>query len=155
MCIRDSSGALQDHKASWVLGRRSYGKGTVQAPIDFLGDKTVQKMTTIARFYQPSGRTNQVSGILPDFDVPSQPGKTEQLVEQREEDSYTNALPPQGAPWVNPRAEEIKSIDQCRVDSVTGQDKAAQLFEKLKPNAVNLPDYQLLSAEVVLDCVTQ
>ena len=51
------AGALQDHDRALIVGRRSFGKGLVQMPID-LGDGS-QLRLTISRYYTPSGRCIQ------------------------------------------------------------------------------------------------
>ncbi len=58
------AGALQDHKRSLILGTPSFGKGSVQSVIE-LEDGSGLKLT-VARYYTPSGRSIQESGIQPD-----------------------------------------------------------------------------------------
>jgi len=61
------AGALQDHRRALVVGERSYGKGSVQAPFE-LGDGSVLKVT-ISLYYTPNDRLIQASGIQPDVVV--------------------------------------------------------------------------------------
>lgn len=51
------SGAIQDNDRGIIVGRRSFGKGLVQQPIDF-SDGSIVRLT-IARYYTPSGRCIQ------------------------------------------------------------------------------------------------
>ena len=51
------SGALQDNDRALIVGRRSFGKGLVQLPID-LSDGSELRLT-ISRYYTPSGRSIQ------------------------------------------------------------------------------------------------
>ena len=51
------SGAIQDNDRGTIIGRRSFGKGLVQQPIEF-GDHSMIRLT-IARYYTPSGRCIQ------------------------------------------------------------------------------------------------
>ena len=51
------SGAVQDHDRGIVVGRRTFGKGLVQRPID-LPDGSMIRLT-IAHYYTPSGRCIQ------------------------------------------------------------------------------------------------
>ena len=51
------SGAIQDQDRGIVVGRRSFGKGLVQRPIN-LEDGSMIRLTT-ARYYTPSGRSIQ------------------------------------------------------------------------------------------------
>ena len=48
------SGAIQDWDRGLVVGRRTYGKGLVQRPIDLSDGSQIR--LTIARYYTPSGR---------------------------------------------------------------------------------------------------
>ena len=61
------AGALQDHKRAQLLGTRSFGKGSVQTMIP-LPNKGAIRLTT-ARYYTPSGRSIQATGIEPDYVV--------------------------------------------------------------------------------------
>lgn len=51
------SGAIQDWDRGLIVGRRSFGKGLVQRPID-LPDGSMIRLT-VARYYTPSGRSIQ------------------------------------------------------------------------------------------------
>lgn len=51
------SGAIQDNDRGTIVGRRSFGKGLVQQPIDFSDGSAIR--LTIARYYTPSGRCIQ------------------------------------------------------------------------------------------------
>jgi carboxyl-terminal processing protease len=61
------AGALQDHKRAELVGTRSFGKGSVQTMIP-LGANGGLRLTT-ARYYTPSGRSIQATGISPDYMV--------------------------------------------------------------------------------------
>lgn len=51
------AGAIQDNDRGLIIGRRSFGKGLVQRPIE-LPDMSAIRLTT-ARYYTPSGRCIQ------------------------------------------------------------------------------------------------
>lgn len=51
------AGAIQDNDRGTIVGRRTFGKGLVQQPIDFSDGSAVR--LTIARYYTPSGRCIQ------------------------------------------------------------------------------------------------
>lgn len=51
------SGAIQDNDRGLIIGRRTYGKGLVQAPIKLSDGSEIR--LTIARYYTPSGRCIQ------------------------------------------------------------------------------------------------
>merc|ERR1711879_672921 len=60
------SGALQDHKRAIVVGEKTFGKGSVQAILPITADRSENIKLTIAKYYLPSGRTIQATGISPD-----------------------------------------------------------------------------------------
>ena len=51
------AGAIQDNDRGTIIGRRSFGKGLVQQPIEFRDGSIIR--LTIARYYTPSGRCIQ------------------------------------------------------------------------------------------------
>ena len=51
------AGAVQDNDRGTIVGRRSFGKGLVQEPINFTDGSGIR--LTVARFYTPSGRCIQ------------------------------------------------------------------------------------------------
>jgi carboxyl-terminal processing protease len=58
------AGALQDHHRALLLGRRTFGKGSVQTVMP-LNEGRAIKLTT-SRYFTPSGRSIQGHGIDPD-----------------------------------------------------------------------------------------
>lgn len=146
------AGALQDHGRSWIAGARSYGKATVQGgykwnvgPILF---ENIVIFRTVARFYQPSGRTNQVVGIIPDFLLDPIPFATdEDRFVLREADLFKIALPAQGPTWKQTRLSEANAVQRCFVNTSQGE----ALFKMHLDDAVP-PDYELLEAQDLLVC---
>ncbi|HEJ83401.1 MAG TPA: S41 family peptidase [Desulfobacteraceae bacterium] len=61
------AGALQDNKKALILGTKTFGKGSVQTILP-LSDGSGLRLTT-ARYYTPSGKSIQLSGITPDIEV--------------------------------------------------------------------------------------
>ena len=51
------AGAVQDNDRGVIIGRRSYGKGLVQEPVNFTDGSGIR--LTVSRFYTPSGRCIQ------------------------------------------------------------------------------------------------
>jgi len=58
------AGALRDNGRARIVGSRTFGKGSVQTVLPLDNGDSV-KLTT-ARYYTPSGRSIQASGIVPD-----------------------------------------------------------------------------------------
>jgi carboxyl-terminal processing protease len=63
------AGALQDHKRARIVGMTSFGKGSVQTIIPINGGEDGALHLTTARYYTPSGRSIQATGIVPDIAV--------------------------------------------------------------------------------------
>ena len=59
------AGALQDRGRAVLMGRKSFGKGSVQTILP-MNDKSAIKITT-ARYFTPSGRSIQAQGVEPDI----------------------------------------------------------------------------------------
>ena len=76
------SGSLQDHKRAIVVGEKTFGKGSVQAVLPIDNERSENIKLTIAKYYLPSGRTIQATGVTPDVVVNS--GK----VIQNEDDKF-------------------------------------------------------------------
>jgi carboxyl-terminal processing protease len=61
------AGALQDHKRALIVGKPSFGKGSVQTVIPLDANSAI-KITT-ALYYTPAGRSIQAEGIKPDVTI--------------------------------------------------------------------------------------
>ena len=113
------AGALQDHKRAVVIGEKSFGKGSVQTVVP-LGKNNAMRLTT-ARYYTPSGRSIQATGIEPDVVV--HPAKIEEFVNEYgfSEAEYTNALK-------NENAETAKSNKNAKTEEDDDWRKDYQLL---------------------------
>jgi carboxyl-terminal processing protease len=60
------AGALQDHRRARVEGTLTFGKGSVQTVIPLDEGRAGALHLTTARYYTPSGRSIQTTGIVPD-----------------------------------------------------------------------------------------
>lgn len=60
------AGAMQDNDRAVIIGRRTFGKGLVQQPMDFKDGSSIR--LTIARYYSPSGRCIQ-KPYVPGHDI--------------------------------------------------------------------------------------
>ena len=85
------AGALQDRERATVIGETSFGKGSVQTVIPLRGGRDGALRLTTQRYYTPSGRSIQATGIVPDIEIAAARIDPEARARQRESD-YPNAL---------------------------------------------------------------
>lgn len=62
------AGAIKDHHRGTIIGRKTYGKWSVQSIIHLPGE-TGLKLTT-AKFYSPNDKNYAGKGLMPDVEVP-------------------------------------------------------------------------------------
>jgi carboxyl-terminal processing protease len=89
------AGALQDRKRAELVGLTSFGKGSVQTVIPLRGGLDGALKLTTARYYTPSGRSIQRTGIEPDLEVASTRDEAQTIANkafQFSEASFRNAL---------------------------------------------------------------
>ncbi len=87
------AGALQDQHRAVTVGLTTFGQGSVQSLIE-LGQNRAVKLTT-ARYYTPSGRSIQKTGIEPDLEVAQSKDQAKYIAssaQQYTEAAYANAL---------------------------------------------------------------
>ena len=100
------AGALQDRNRALLLGTKSFGKGSVQTVIPLQNGLQGALRLTTARYYTPSGRSIQATGIEPDVLMPViYPGQDPDAKRTKERD-----LP--GALDVKPEVEEPAAADE-------------------------------------------
>jgi carboxyl-terminal processing protease len=90
------SGALQDNKRAQLIGSKTFGKGLVQS-VRPLGDGSGMAVT-IAKYFTPSGKDINHSGIKPDIEIKLTKAQTQNLRQSRNriatsaDPQYTRAL---------------------------------------------------------------
>lgn len=84
------AGALQDRGRAVVVGRRSFGKGSVQSVMPLRLNSGALRLTT-QRYYTPSGKSIQGRGIMPDVLVALAPD-TGTIRKRFRESSFSNSL---------------------------------------------------------------
>lgn len=86
--------ALQFHKRAVIMGRRTFGKGSVQTimPMPLEG---ALRLTT-ALYYSPSNQTLQALGVTPDINIYGEPDNSNPDANTREAD-LPGAIPAQNA----------------------------------------------------------
>ncbi|HEU4458190.1 MAG TPA: S41 family peptidase [Methylibium sp.] len=119
------AGALQDHKRATIMGSQTFGKGSVQTVRQLSAD-TALKITT-ARYYTPSGRSIQASGVVPDvwLDETAE-GNVYAALRTREADLEKHISSGQGAEVKDParekaREEAMKKLEE--LNKSTDKDK--------------------------------
>jgi carboxyl-terminal processing protease len=70
------AGALKDHGRAMLIGRTTFGKGSVQTVMP-LSDGRAIKLTT-SRYYTPSGASIHEKGIVPDIVVERDPNNADE-----------------------------------------------------------------------------
>lgn len=84
------AGAIQDRGRGIIVGRRTFGKGSVQSVMGLSRSTGALRLTT-QRYYTPSGKSIQGRGIMPDVLVAFRPDNGDTRKRFREE-SLPNAL---------------------------------------------------------------
>ncbi|QNL20156.1 S41 family peptidase [Hyphobacterium sp. CCMP332] len=103
------AGALQDRERATLVGRTSFGKGSVQTLIPLRGGRDGGLRLTTGRYYTPSGRSIQATGIVPDWLVAFRP--IEESAEARySESALDGAL--QNEDGTEREAENLATIEQ-------------------------------------------
>jgi len=128
------AGALQDHKRAVVLGTKTFGKGSVQTILP-LDDNSALRLTT-ARYFTPSGRSIQATGIVPDIVVDAtqpQDGKPEEKKRPtlREENLPGHLPSPQSAP-AQPQDQSDKDKENLVPSSAPTGDESIDNDAQLK-----------------------
>jgi len=85
------AGALRDNKRARVVGSRTFGKGSVQTVLPLDNGDSV-KLTT-ARYYTPSGKSIQATGIVPDVELKPAPTPEEDALPASLSDYSEATLP--------------------------------------------------------------
>jgi carboxyl-terminal processing protease len=102
------AGALQDHRRAIVMGTRSFGKGSVQTVMPLPGNGAIR--LTTARYYTPSGRSIQATGIEPDIEVLAARADANAPQRDREAD-LRRALRQQGQGQPAPQGAQIPPLN--------------------------------------------
>ena len=138
--------AIQDNGRGLVLGLRTFGKASVQTLFEPALHLDYYIKLTVARYYAPSGRTIQVTGVHPDRELaPKTDGKIP--VGFREE-NLTNHLEPLEASESSPWAPHMAALDGC----VDRHGRAARIVKREKNPQIQ-PDFQMLKAADYVNCL--
>ena len=125
------AGALKDNKRALIMGKRSFGKGSVQSVIK-MEDGSGLKMT-VARYYTPKGISIQAQGIAPDIEV-----------DEVDSESFKKAI-------IKRKVKREADIDGHLLSETKGKnkDKKSSFWwkkNKIKTTKSLLDDFQILQA---------
>lgn len=126
------AGALQDHERAIIMGERTFGKGSVQTILPMNTDAAL-KLTT-ARYFTPSGRSIQASGIEPDIII-------ENISIKTNEDTGNKRIK---------EADLSGHLDNGNKDNETQDDETNKKEVKENKPSLAETDYQLYEALNVL-----
>jgi carboxyl-terminal processing protease len=112
------AGALQDQHRALIMGRRTFGKGSVQTILP-MSNKAAIKITT-ARYFTPGGRSIQAEGIKPDVvidkvQIADVGGDEGQFIKEAELDRHLS----------NPTTGKEKAPEPAPDDSANREQKTA------------------------------
>jgi len=99
------AGALKDNHRAKLMGRTTFGKGSVQTVIPLPGDRAVKLTTSL--YYTPSGISINHRGIAPDIELPRDPKPPSPSV-------------PADAPLLQRDVEVQRAVQELKVPTVGG-----------------------------------
>ncbi len=146
------AGALQDQKRGLILGEKTFGKGSVQTVLP-LDATTALKLTT-ARYYTPSGRSIQATGIEPDIVVKpltfSQEDKDDLFTPQTEADLSGHLLNPKEKKEKEESETKAPTESNDSIPDTQTKEKQDPALKTNKNNDLLEKDYQLFEALNIL-----
>ena len=132
------AGALQDRHRAAIVGVTSFGKGSVQTVFPLRGGLDGALKLTTARYFTPSGRSIQRTGIQPDLEVAETRDEAQQIADQAfsfTEASFRNALSAdEGKTRVGPH--EPAEEPPQGFDEKTGDFQLGRAYDVLKYGSV-------------------
>ena len=121
------AGAIQDRGRGLVLGSTSFGKGSVQSIIPLKGGRDGALRLTTQRYYTPSGRSIQGTGIEPDIAVSNVPKSEAKRLRLRESDLPNSIENEDEAETEGEEAEKVAEISIDYPPEDYDEDKDYQL----------------------------
>lgn len=140
------AGALQDHHRALIVGTQSFGKGSVQSIMP-LNNNGALRLTT-ARYYTPSGKSIQATGITPDIiieqelpeDLKDISGRREASLRGHLENETENAVSDDKAPAEKSEPEAEPEAEPASENKAPDAEEAAPDTDKKKtPSLAYVP----------------
>jgi C-terminal processing protease CtpA/Prc len=104
------AGALKDNHRAKLMGRTTFGKGSVQTVIPLSGDRALKLTTSL--YYTPSGISINHRGIAPDIEL--------------ERDPKPPSVPvPADAPLLQRDPEVKRAVEELKVPTIKGNGVSA------------------------------
>jgi len=97
------AGALKDHHRATLMGRTTFGKGSVQTVMPLSGDRAIKLTTSL--YYTPSGVSINHRGIAPDIELERDPNPP-------------SVPPPADAPLLQRDAQVKRALQELKVPTV-------------------------------------
>ena len=147
------AGALQDYKRGTIMGKTTFGKGSVQTVRQISSD-TALKITT-AYYYTPSGKSIQAYGIKPDIAVDQNAdGDPNDVLISREVDSENHLRNKQKSEDKLITEREKRRMDELQIleeknSKLTPEEKAKEKAKKA-PEFGSAEDFMLTQAKAYL-----
>ncbi len=131
------AGCLQDTKRAYILGEKTFGKGSVQSiiPLEPMPDGTPALRLTTAKYYTPSHKVIHEEGITPDSIVP--------LTDEQEHDIQLKQAPGGIEGLEEKDRERVLNCTNPQLDRAMDMLKAMQIFSARAP----LPEKNLAKSE--------
>jgi carboxyl-terminal processing protease len=99
------AGALKDHHRAKLMGRTTFGKGSVQTVTALNGDRAIKLTTSL--YYTPSGISINHIGIAPD-------------IELARDEKTPDAAAPDGTPLLQRDTEVKRAIQELKISPAAG-----------------------------------
>ena len=160
------AGTLQEMKRGWVVGKRTFGKGTTimtRSPLFFTEEITgksnkptpLELVFTDGIYTLNSGRSPQGYGIIPDFHV----SKTGEFIEtdpdyiSPEDQLFFNNISFKNNQWEQNRPDELAQLMECVYkEGRLGELLKKKIQEDKRYARPFMGDYQLELAKDILKC---
>lgn len=137
--------ALQDNQRALVVGDRSFGKASVQTLYSPAFQDDYYIKMTVARYYGPSGRTLQVTGVYPDVLAP--PEMDGKMPLGFREENLSGHLVPLDGQYTSANGAWAERAKACADKSGN-----ARKIHASDPNPAIKFDWQLMYGADLLDC---
>ncbi len=113
------AGALKDHHRATLMGRTTFGKGSVQTVIPLSGDRAIKLTTSL--YYTPSGVSINHRGIAPDIEL------------ELDHDAQTPPPGPTDTPLERRDPDVKRAIQELKVPTVGGHGSVTATLRSLAP----------------------